>query len=608
MAESTRESIRIGGASGFWGDASASTPQLLAGGELDYLVYDFLAEITMSIMARARQANPEAGFATDFVGAMLRPHLAEVQRQGVKVISNAGGVNPVACAEAVRACIREAGLSLKVATVLGDDLIDRSDQLAGQQHREMFSGQAFPDPQDLLSINAYLGAFPIAQALRMGADIVITGRGVDSAVTLGACIHAFGWQPDDWNLLASGSLAGHLLECGAQATGGNFTDWELVVDSSDEIGYPVVQMRADGSFACGKPPGTGGLVSPGTLGEQMLYEIGDPQAYALPDVVCDFSQVTLRQAGPDLVEVQGALGHPAPDTYKVCATFADGWRGGLTSGFYGHNSAEKARRHADAVLRRARSSLRARNLPDFTETSVEVVGAESQFGATAEQRDYREVVLKLAARHPSDKGIGILLKEFTGMALSSPPGLSGFAGGRPRPSPVARLFSFLLPKEQVQVQVQLDEGEPQDFAEAPGAPFSAQDLERPQPPAAPTDAGPQVPLRTLAYGRSGDKGDAANVAVMARDPAYLPYIWAALDEAAVARHFAHFLQDPQDPGAVQRFLLPGSHSVNFLLQRVLGGGGVASLRYDPQGKGYAQLLLEHPIPVSAQIAERLGQG
>lgn len=594
-----KKAVRIGGASGFWGDAAMSTPQLLAAGGLDYIVYDYLAEITMSIMARARAEKPEAGYATDFVSLALKPNLAEIAHQKVKIVSNAGGVNPEACAAAVRALIADRGLDLKVAAITGDDLIARKDDLARQGLAEMFSADAFPDPKKILSINAYLGAFPIARALDDGADIVITGRCVDSAVTLGACIHEFGWRPGDLDKLAAGSLAGHILECGPQATGGNFTDWESVIDRLEDIGYPIAEIAPDGTFVCTKPEGSGGVVNVGTVSEQMLYEIGDPQAYMLPDVVCDFSDVEVVAQGPDRVLVSGARGYAAPDSYKVCATYVDGFRGGLTMSFYGVDASRKAARFAEVVYKRARRTLRGLNLPDFTETSVEVIGAESQFGAFARVEVTREVVVKIAAKHPDAAGIGILLKEATGLGLATPPGLSGFAGGRPKPTPVARLFSFALPKGNVSVAVDV-EGRKSDFADVAGMRFDAAALARPETPHTEEKAGlVRVPLVAVAWARSGDKGDKANVGVIARRADYFPYICRSLTSDVVAERFAHFLK-----GGVDRFLMPGPNALNFLLHNVLGGGGVASLRNDPQGKGYAQLLLEVPIEIPADLVRR----
>ncbi|MAT91985.1 MAG: terpene utilization protein AtuA [Halioglobus sp.] len=596
----TDRTLRIGGASGFWGDAARATPQLL-GEELDFIVYDYLAEITMSIMARARAKDDSRGYATDFVSAAMKPHLALIAERGVRVISNAGGVNPHACVAALQAEIAAQGLELSVACVSGDDLMDRLGQFADST--EMFSGAAFPDADQVLSVNAYLGAFPIARALDLGADIVVTGRCVDSAVTLGACIHTFGWQRQDHDRLAMGSLAGHILECGPQATGGNFTDWEDVAGLAN-IGYPIAEIHADGSFDCSKPAGSGGLVSVGTVCEQMLYEIGDPQAYILPDVTCDFSTAVVEQLGENRVRVSGATGRPAPDSYKVCATFADQFRGGTYLSFYGIDADRKARALGAAVFEAARNTLRAFELADFTETSLEVLGTESQYGDFSEVDGAREVVLKIAAKHADMIGIGILLKEAVGLGLATPPGLSGFAGSRPGPSPVVRLFSCTVPRDSVPVTVQFA-GARHACDEAHGQPLDSAPPQRPPAPQCePFEDAVEVPLVRLAWGRSGDKGDKANIGIIARQARYLPYIWAALSEEQVSARFAHFLAST-GPGSVERFLLPGSHAINFLLHDVLGGGGVASIRNDPQGKGYAQLLLSCPIAVPAQLAREL---
>ena len=590
--------IRIGGASGYWGDSGMATPQFLKAGGIDYIVYDYLAEITMSIMARARAKDPNAGYARDFVSVVMKQNLSEIARQGVKIISNAGGVNPRACGEALRALITDQGLDLKVAVVLGDDLIEQKDELSPT---EMFSGESFPDPARLASVNAYLGAFPIAQALGKGADIVITGRSVDSAVTLGACIHEFGWSAEEWDKLSGGTLAGHLLECGPQATGGNFTDWHLVVDNMDTVGYPIGEVSPDGSFDVIKAEGTGGTVSVGTVSEQMIYEIGDPQAYIVPDVVCDFSGVEISQTAEDRVHVAGAKGYPATDTYKVSATYGDGWRGGTLMTFYGIDADKKARGFATNAFKRARTALRASNLGDFTETSVEILGAESQFGAHRRISGAREVVLKFAAKHPEQAGIGILLKEATGLGLATPPGLSGFSGARAKPSPVVRLFSFLIPKDELGIQIDFGDRE---FTFEPSATetFADSMIQRPGSPSAPTKDGDmvEIPLIDLAWGRSGDKGNKANVGIIARQAEYLPYIWAALSEEVVSDRFSHFLE-----GDTERFLMPGSNAINFLMDEILGGGGVASLRSDAQGKGYAQILLDHPIPIPKAMAENL---
>lgn len=596
----TAKTIRIGGACGYWGDSAHSTAQLL-GARLDYLVYDYLAEVTMSIMARARAASPEAGYAVDFVQSVLRPNLPEIAAKGVRVISNAGGVNPAACGAAVRAVVKELGLDLSVAVVLGDDLMNDLDALRAQAPTEMFSGAPFPETDKVLSANAYLGAVPIARALALGADIVITGRCVDSAVTLGACLHEFGWAADDWDRLAGGSLAGHILECGAQATGGNFTDWHLLNGEFDRVGYPIAEVSDDGSFVCTKPIGTGGLVNRGTVGEQMLYEIGDPQAYILPDVVCDFAGVTIDEIGPDRVRVSGARGYPATSHYKVSVTSLDGYRGGFHITFYGPNSDEKARSYAEAVIRGAREQMRAKNLADFAETSVEVLGVESQYGSHAALTSSREVVVKIAVKHEDAKGVAALLRTGVSIALASPPGMSGFSGARPKPSPMVRLYSALVPKDTVSVTIECG-GQTEEVAIAPGASFDTAAIERPTvADATPTDDMTEVRLQSLAYGRSGDKGNSANIGIMARKAEFAPWIRAALTETIVAERFLHF-----SDGSVTRFDLPGSYAINFLLTDVLGGGGVASLRNDAQGKGYAQLLMDLPIALPSALAEAHG--
>ena len=591
------QTIRIGGASGYWGESMMATPQLLQVEGMDYLVYDFLAEITMSILARARAAKPEMGYATDFISGVLKPNLREIAERQVKILTNAGGVNPEACGAAARALIKEAGLDLKVAVVSGDDLLDRAEEFAAMQ--DMFSGADCPDPASLASVNAYLGGFPVAAALDGGADIVITGRSVDSAVTLGACIHAFGWQPQDLDKLAGGSLAGHIIECGPQASGGNFTDWQLSGDIAD-IGYPFIDIDADGVFDVMKPEGTSGVVNVGTVSEQMLYEIGDPQAYLLPDVTCDFSEVTIEQVGDNKVRVANAKGHTPPTQYKVCATYADGFRAGTLMSFVGLEAAAKAKHFAEAAFARARNVLRQHNLPDYSETSVEVIGDDSQFGAATSNPMAREVVLKIAAKHETQAGAGALLKEISGLGLATPAGLSIFAGSRAKPSPVVRLFSFLLAKDAVSIAIDVD-GKQQEFSETKVAVDAAPAT--PHQPAAPSAAGEvEVPLVKLAWGRSGDKGNKANIGIIARNAAYMPYIWAALDEDAIRQRFDHFIGD--NP-ALARFYLPGSHAMNILIEDALGGGGVASLRNDPQGKAYAQVLLDHKVLIPASLAEKI---
>ncbi|MBX6321631.1 MAG: DUF1446 domain-containing protein, partial [Rhodospirillaceae bacterium] len=429
-----KEVVRIGCASGFWGDSATAAPQLVTRGDIDFLVFDYLAEVTMSIMARARQRAPDAGYATDFATRVMPEILREAARRRIRIVSNAGGVNPAACRDAVAAVAREAGIGLRIAVVLGDDLMPRLEALRPRL-REMGTGA--PLPAQVLSANAYLGALPIAAALDAGADVVITGRCVDSALVLGPLIHAFGWAPDDYDRLAAGSLAGHILECGAQATGGLFTDWETV-ERWDEIGYPIAECRADGDVIITKPEGTGGLVSPATVAEQMLYEVGDPAAYVLPDVVCDFSQVRLEQAGPDRVRATGVRGGPPPTHYKASITYFDGYRLTATLTVIGFDAAAKARRTGEAVLARTRAMFRRQNLGDYRETLVETLGAEAIYGPHGQAARAREVVLRLSARHDDPRALEILAGEAIAPVTSMAPGTTGYIGGRAGPQQVVR--------------------------------------------------------------------------------------------------------------------------------------------------------------------------
>ena len=553
----------------------------------------------MSIMARARAKDSTKGYAVDFVSSVLKLNLKQIADQKIKILSNAGGVNPVACAEAIRELVKELNLDLNVSVVLGDDLIDKKDQFYKLQIKEMYSNDLFPQEEKIASINAYLGAFPIAKALNEGADIVITGRSVDSAVTLGACIYKFGWNENDYDKLAAGSLAGHIIECGTQSTGGNFTDWELVSKNLHEIGYPIVEVSDNGSFICTKSKDTAGMVSFGTVAEQMLYEIGDPQAYILPDVICDFSNVVIEEIAKDTVKVSGAIGYPAPNQFKVCATYADGFRAGHVCSFIGIDAAKKARTFGEAIFERSKMIMRMMNIADFDETSIEIIGDNSQYSNKSSNINNREVVLKFAAKHQDIRAVGIMLKESVGLGLATPPGLSGFVGGRPKPSPIVRLFSFLIDKDQIKVTI--DNGASNyEIKSSSSKEFNLNSIKKPSAPnfEDATDKLTDVPLIRVAYGRSGDKGNKANIGIIARDPKFYPAICNFLDEKVVKDCFSNFLE-----GSVERYFLPGSNSLNFVLNDVLGGGGPASLRNDPQGKAYAQILLDQTIPIPAKLID-----
>ena len=564
--------MKIGCASAFWGDTSTALPQLVKE-NLDYIVFDYLAEVTMSILAGAKLKNPELGYATDFVKS-LGPSLKEIKEKKIKLISNAGGINVESCQKAIKEVALKAGVDLKVAIVKGDDLL-------GKEIETKL-------PEGLLSVNAYLGAPGIKKALEEGADIVITGRCVDSALVLGPLMYEFGWGEKDYDLLASGSLAGHIIECGAHCTGGNFTDWHLVPDFHD-MGFPIVEVESNGEFVVTKPEGTGGLVCRGSVGEQLLYEIDNPSAYILPDVVCDFTQVTLEEVGKDRVLVKGAKGLPPTDTYKVSATYVKGFRLAASVVLGGMEAEKKSAIAAESIYKKTRGMFEKKGWADYTEAKFDVLGTESIYGHKARSLKPREVVLRLVANHKQKEALVLLSKEIAQAATGTVPGIMNFLGGRPSVSPSIRLFSFMIPKKEVEAFVSM-EGSQSKVEVSFESGFVLKETPEKEFPEVATEE--EVPLIKLAYARSGDKGDNANIGVISRRPEYLPYIRASLKPEVVADYFSSFLK-----GSVKRWELPGIGGFNFLLTNVLGGGGMSSLHLDPQGKAFAQQLLEIPIKV-----------
>jgi hypothetical protein len=586
--------IKIGGASGYWGDSAYATEQLLSKGDVDYLVYDYLAEVTMSLLANAKSKSEQFGYATDFVQQILKPNLSAIAERGVKVVANAGGVNLPACKEAIQSILDEQGIKLKIGVVSGDNLLPREEELRAKGVTEMETGAPFP--AKLASINAYLGAFPVAAALDAGADIVITGRVVDSATTLGVLIHEYKWSVDDVDKLSMGSLAGHLIECGCQVTGGNFTDWQDSCDGWADMGYPIVECDDSGDFVVTKAAGTGGLVSKLTVAEQMIYEIGDPQAYFLPDVVCDFSQVKLTEQGANRVLVTGGIGYPPTDQYKVSATYLDGYRAVYTQLLTGFDILQKAELTADAILVRCEKLLAGMGYDDFKQHSINYLGANALWNKEhfKAPKDIQEIVLRIAVHHDKREAVALFSREVMGVILNMTGGrCSAGQAGRPKVSPVISLYSFLLDKNQLSAVIEVD-GTKLSYPKASCKPFDTDIINREPDPVGATDDKnmEQVPLLKLAVARSGDKGRFANVGVIARRPEYMAYISQALTEETVAGWFSHVLN-----GRVERFYLPGIDAFNFFLHDALGGGGVSSMNIDAQGKTYAQQILMMPVNV-----------
>ncbi len=448
--------IRIAIGLGFWGVSVDAPARLVKEGPLDYLTLDYLAEVTMSIMQKlkGRDQTGKSGYARDFVDLMKRI-LPDLMEKRIRVVANAGGVNPGACLEAVAAVAREWGAhDLKVGMVLGDDILDRLDEILseGATLANMDDGRPLSEIRDrVLAANVYMSAFPIAQALDLGARIVLTGRGTDPGLVLGPMIHEFEWRQDDWNLLAAGTVAGHIVECGAQCTGGNFSRW-WEVEGWDHIGYPVVEAEADGSVVITKHKGTGGLVTVDTVAEQLVYEMGNPMSYITPDVVADFTSVRIEQAGEDRVSVKDVRGHPATDSYKVSISYLDGYSavGQLT--VCGPQALEKARVAADALWGR----LRRAGL-EYDEKHTEFIGAGACHGRIARSASApAEVVMRVGVKDQDSAKVDRFGKEIAPLVTSGPPGITGFAGGRPRATEVIAFWPALIPKELVRAEVRVE--------------------------------------------------------------------------------------------------------------------------------------------------------
>jgi hypothetical protein len=598
--------VRIGGASAFFGDSPQGTPQLLSASVgLDYLVYDSLAESVMGRLGSQARRDPEAGFVKRFIDLQLGPHLKEIAERGIKVITNSGGLAPEKCAAAIRTRLAELGLKLKVAAIVGDNLTARAGELKELGLTDMYTGEPLGDviagADAVNSITAYTGAFPIAQALGEGADIVVCGRVVDSAPTLAALIHEFGWGPDDFDLLSAGTLAGHLLECSTQVSGGTFTDWRDVEDWAN-LGFPIALCKADGTMVITKPEKSGGLVSVGTISEQLLYEVSNSGAYFVPDVVCDFSQVKIVQDGPNRVHLSGARGLSRTSTYKVCMTHERGWMGITSYPVVGLEAAAKGERLGAALVNRTRDIFRQRNLGDWDRTEVQVVGSEAAFGDKAAPlaRQVREVVCRVAGEHRDKAAIDLFAEE----ALTLITTLVGASVSMQQVcTPVQRLTCVLLDKAKVKLEIVTEEGRKPAQVPTEGA-YRAEMTPDPALPPKPADADAEVPLIALAWARSGDKGDLFNVAVIARKPDYMPYIAAALTPEALAQQYSH-LFNPGAKRAVERQYAPGFNALNILVRETMGGGLASNLRFDTCAKGHGQQLLTRMIPVSRAIAREV---
>ncbi len=593
-----RRTIRIGNAGGYWGDDPGALRRQIEGGPLDYVTLDYLAEITMSILQGQRARNPEMGYAGDFL-LQMRECLPLMMDRGVRVITNAGGINPLGLGRKIQELAAELGLRVKVGVVDGDDILDRLDALGsgGDPMDNMETGEPLAPVRDkVTAANVYLGAEPVVKALDDGCHVIVTGRVTDTGITLAPMIHEFGWSDDDWDRLAAGVVAGHIIECGTQATGGNFTDWRTV-PKLETIGYPIIEMGDDGVFEVTKHKGTGGLVSVETVKEQLVYEMGDPKEYISPDGVARFDTIRLEQAGRDRVRVSGVNGEPRPPMFKVSMAYDDGWKAGGTVLICGPEADEKAEAAARIFWKRLGHR--------YEERHDSVVGSGSIWPETLDRYETPEVLLRLGVRdHDKAKvqEFGVLLPT---LILSGPSGMA-VTGGRPKPSKVVAYWPALIRRSSVSSRVVVirpggsettrtvefeDEAPPRSHRSAP-------DEKRPRVKTWPKRTR-RVKLRALAHARSGDKGDTCNVGVVARSPEAYDWLRETLTPAVVKRFFKGIVK-----GRVTRHELHNLHALNFLMERSLGGGGTVSLMLDPQGKTLSQALLEMEVDAPVSIVPK----
>ncbi len=453
-----KEKIRIASGQGFWGDMLDAPVRQVEGGQIDYLMLDYLAEVTMSIMQKQRARDPNAGYARDFVPLMKQILPACVERN-IRVTANAGGVNVRGCADAVRSVARELGLGgkVKIGIVTGDDIMPDIDELLsrGIELRNMDTNELLSAVRDRIqSANAYLGAWQMVEALNQGAQIVITGRATDTGLTLAPIIHEFGWQETDWNLIAAGTIAGHIIECGAQCSGGNCQyDWRNIPDLAD-VGYPIVEAAPDGTFIVTKHDGTGGLVNVPSVKEQLLYEMGDPHNYITPDCIADFASIQLDDAGQNRVRVHGIQGRPATEFLKVSISYSAGYKAVGTLVYSWPDAYEKAQA-ADKILRARLERLGLR----FDQILTEYVGANATHGRLAgtPSGDLAEVQLRIGVRGEDRKAIERFTKEIAPLILTGPPGVTGFAGGRPKVEEIVAYWPALIPKKEIKPRVEVIE-------------------------------------------------------------------------------------------------------------------------------------------------------
>lgn len=594
-----KQQIRIGNAGGYWGDDLSALRRQLEGGTLDYVTMDFLAEITMSILQKQRLKNPEFGYAGDFV-QQIRDTLPLIVEKNVTVITNAGGINPIGLGRKLRAIATELELPVTIGVVQGDDIMPELERLSslGETFENMETGESFgPIRSRLTSANVYFGAEPVVKALQAGCKIIVTGRVTDTGITLAPMLHEFGWANDDWDKIAAGIVAGHIIECGTQTSGGNLTDWHRV-KTFKNIGYPIIEMSASGDFVVTKHPGTGGMVSEQSVKEQLVYEMGDPANYIAPDGVARFDSIRLKTDGKDRVRVFGITGKPAPPMLKVSMSFDDGYKASGELLMSGPNTLKKAQVMADVFWSRLGQSYEA--------TRTEFLGTGSIWPKTLSKTEPNEILLRLSVRDDDSAKVEEFGKLLPSLILSGPSGVA-VTGGRPKPTPVVAYWPALMKRDHARAEIVILKPDGNEVrttlqlhrngtAQPVDSPSTAYRKRKEK-----TSGGrlKRVKLLELAYARSGDKGDTCNIGVLARSQDMYAWLRDHLTADVVKKFFKGIVH-----GRVIRYELDNLLGLNFLLEQTLGGGGTRSLMIDPQGKTLSQALLQMELMAPAGILRR----
>jgi Acyclic terpene utilisation family protein AtuA len=592
----SKKSIKIGNAGGFWGDDLKALRRQLEGGDLDYISADYLAEITMSILRKQNQRNPKLGYVTDFVDQI--EDVAELLHiKKVKMITNAGGINPKACAVEIINILNKKNIPLKVAVIEGDNIIDKLEDFYSCEvdFKNIETGENFFDIKDKVeSANVYLGVPPILKALELGADIIIAGRVTDTSITMAPAIHEFDWNINDWDKLASALVAGHIIECGAQSSGGNFTDWHLI-KKWDNFGYPIVEIFDDGDFVVTKHEKTGGLITLNSIKEQIVYEMGDPSNYISPDVIADFRTIHLEEIGENKVKVSGVKGYPSTNSFKVSMAYKDGFWANGSIIISGPNAKEKAEIFKEMFWKRLDIK--------FEKQNTEYVGYNATHLGLSKEIIPNEILLRFGVYDNDSSKIDDFGKELAPLILSGPSGVA-VTGGRPRPRSVMSYWPALIPKHFLSSIVSSFNAEgniEQEVSIDSITGFEDENIQIPEIHSINADTNQfnkftKVPLYKICLARSGDKGDMANIGVIARSEAIYKYLKTNLTNELIKTWFSDFCK-----GEVKRYELDNILGLNFLLAKSLDGGGTKSLMIDAQGKTFASALLNQEIDIPESL-------